>query len=55
MNPFDHSKPASKLLLLGEEHGETDYRSIDQQATDNAHDHCSMRNEVAVSKHGWHS
>jgi len=42
----------SKFLLLLEEHAEADYGAVDEQATDDAHDHGAHVNHLRVSEDG---
>lgn len=44
--------PLSELLLLLEEHGEANDRSIDQETTANRHDHGREANFSAVRQDG---
>jgi len=40
-----------ELLLLPEEHGEADDGAVDEQAADDAHDHCLDANLLSVCQH----
>ena len=40
-----------ELLLLSEEHSETDDGAVNEQTADNAHDHCLKANLLGVCQH----
>jgi hypothetical protein len=43
--------PHLELLLLSEEHGEADDGAVDEQTTNNAHDHRLNANLLGVCQH----
>jgi len=45
----------SEFFLFSEKHGETDDRSINQQTTDDGHNHGRYLDRTAVRENGWKS